>query len=128
MGVVAIGVTRLKGLPDYNPEDSAYPMIKRILTSALVAIAINVAAMPEARSQDWNYFGACYSDDIVLAQNGKFYTPCMSRGGCTRSWEYGGTYRTLTDGVIEIFWKDENGNRQSSTYTHRRLSKVKCAR
>ena len=103
-------------------------MIKSILTPVLFAIAINVAAMPEAHSQDWNYFGDCYSDDVILAQNGNFYTPCMSRGGCTRTWEYKGTYRTLTDGVIEISWKDKNGNRTSSTYTHKRLSKVKCAR
>ena len=103
-------------------------MIKRILTPIPVAIAINVAAMPEARSQDWNYFGDCHSDDVILAQNGNFYGPCLNgRGRCTRRWKYGGTYRTLTDGVIEIFWKDKNGNRKSSTYTHKRFSKVKCA-
>jgi hypothetical protein len=103
-------------------------MVKYILRAAIVVTALNIIVLPAARAQDWNYFGACYSDDVILAQNGKFFTPCMSRGGCKNSWEYGGTYRTLTDGVIEIYWKDENGNRQSGTYTHRKLSKIKCKR
>jgi hypothetical protein len=103
-------------------------MVKCTPRAVIVAAALSIIVLPEARAQDWNYFGSCYSDDVILAQNSKFFAPCMSRGGCKKSWEYGGTYRTLTDGVIEIYWKDENGNRQSGTYTHRKLSKLKCTR
>ena len=103
-------------------------MVSFMLRASLVATAVIALVAQAAHSQDWNYFGACYSEDVILAQNGKYFNPCMSRGGCKRDWEYGGTYRTLTDGVIEVYWKDENGNRQSGTYTHRRLSKIKCSR
>lgn len=104
-------------------------MIRSMLRAAIAVAALNTIAISDALSQDWNYFGACYSDDVILAKNGKYFNPCMGRGGeCKREWEYGGTYRTLTDGVIEVYWEDENGNRQSGTYTHRRLSKIKCSR
>jgi len=104
------------------------PMIKSLPGAVIISIMLTVLVSPEARSQDWNYFGACYSDDAILARDGKFFvTSCMGLG-CKNDWEYGGTYRTLTDGVIEIYWRDEKGHRQSSTYTHRRLFSVKCRR
>ena len=92
-----------------------------------VLSGIFLCTSPAAFSKDWNYFGTCASDDTILAEKGKFYTPCFGRD-CTRQWFYGGTYQTITDGVIEIFWVTDDGRHLQETYTHRSLYKKKCKR
>ena len=122
------GLGKMHELSTLEREIQRLAMAKNVIKAVVVATALNLLTISAAYPQDWNYFGDCYSDDVILAKNGKWFLPCMSRGGCKREWDYGGIYRVLSDGVIEIYWKDDNGNLQSSTYTHRRLSKVKCTR
>ena len=109
-----------------NPEVPVNQMIKFSMLSLFAAGAIHAVHMAKAYSQEWNYFGKCNSGDVILARDGKFYDPCMRRGGCSEPWNYKGTYRLLSDGVIEVYWRNDSGHRRSSTYTHRRLLKVKC--
>jgi hypothetical protein len=103
-------------------------MIKKLIHTPVLLAGLTWLLASNANSQEWNYFGDCFSDDVILAQNGKWFTPCMNRGGCERKWNFGGTYDKLSDGVIQIYWTDENGIRHSATMTHRRLGKAKCKR
>ena len=100
-----------------------FEMIKTIL----FVTSFTCLVMPAVHSTEWNYFGDCYSDDVIMAQNGKYFIsiPCRN---CRSEWKYGGTYRELADGVIQVSWKNANGSIGSSTYTHRRLSSTKCSR
>jgi hypothetical protein len=89
---------------------------------ASIAAVISVSA---AQAVEWNYFGSCFSDDVILAQNGRFYRPCDGRG-CSPEWKVAGSYTVLVTKVIEARWVDGEGVQRSKTYTHRSLLPLKC--
>jgi hypothetical protein len=92
-----------------------------MLTASLAAV-LSVCA---AQAAEWNYFGGCFSDDVIIAQNGRFYRPCDGRG-CSPEWKDAGSYTILANKVIEASWVDSEGARRSATYTHRSLLPLKC--
>jgi hypothetical protein len=79
---------------------------------------------PGSKASDWNYFGACKSDDVILAVDGKWYSPCFGRGNsCPNEWVFSGSYKTLPNGNIEV---SERGSKGTSEYTHRKFIDTKC--
>ena len=70
----------------------------------------------------WNYFGECNSDDTLYAADGIYWYYENRTGPNRGGWVYGGQYRTVTKGVIQLTGK------VNSTYTHRNLSSAKCGR
>jgi len=70
----------------------------------------------------WNYFGECNGDDTLYAADGSYWYYENRTGPVRGRYVYGGKYRTVTKGVIQLAGE---GN---LTYTHRTLSSAKCGR
>ena len=91
-----------------------------IVLSALL-IPLRGLSAPNAGTR-WNYFRECRSDDTLYAAGGSYWYYENRTGPDRGGYVYGGKYRTVTTGVIELAGK---GN---LTYTHRSLSSAKCGR
>ena len=83
-------------------------------------------AQAPSNSTEWNYFGTCYSDDVIYASDGHYHTPAFGgRGYKGPKWEYGGTYRRINDDSIAITNKN---SRPPSIYWHERVANKVCQR
>ena len=100
------------------------------LIIATLALAAMLSSATSVYAQEWNYFGDCASDDVILVKDGKWFSPTnCGRQECKKKWEYQGNYRTITKGVVEVYWwtpNGEEGTNHQQTYVHKSLYKNKC--
>jgi hypothetical protein len=106
-------------------------MKKTANLARLILVICLIGSGGAALSDDWNYFGTCGTDDVILAKGGKFYRSEQSCITCKSTWKYAGRYVQLSDKVIQASWSTNEGvegRNYSETYTHKSLSGTKCRR
>jgi len=93
-------------------------------TSGLMLLMPLDAAKAQAPSSSakWNYFGACASDDVIYAENGRYYYMNYGRDIPT-TWKYGGSYRRINGDSIAIPSKNR---RNPLIYWHQRVASLVC--
>ena len=90
-----------------------------LLLSLFVPFA--ASAVPNNKTS-WNYFGGCFTSDVIYAEKGIYYLPVFGRGVAS-AWKYGGDYSIVNDDSIAL---KVEGQRNPSIYWRRGMARKVC--